>query len=60
MREARRILNRNWPLESVRVVNLRLDAANMRLEVPNLSQDAIIIDLFENEGAFDVIESIAA
>lgn len=49
----------NWQRERQKVVNLSLDPENIRLEIDNQAQDAIIADLFVNEKAFDILKSIA-
>ncbi len=49
-----------WPKEKMNVVDLFLDSENIRLENTNsFSQEALINDLFLNENAFQVLESIA-
>lgn len=50
----------NWPIIEVRPGNLFLDELNIRLDSDSeLSQSAIIIDLFENEEAYSIAESIS-
>jgi disulfide oxidoreductase YuzD len=49
----------NWDTSKVKVVNLKLDPKNVRLDIDNPSQDAIIQDLFKNEDAMQIVESIA-
>ncbi|MDB5165922.1 MAG: hypothetical protein JWM00_812 [Candidatus Saccharibacteria bacterium] len=49
----------NWDTKAVKVVNLKLDPKNVRLDIDNPSQDAIIQDLFKNEDAMQIVESIA-
>lgn len=50
----------SWPKKSINVVDLFLDSENIRLDVsPKLSQEALINDLFTNENAFQILESIA-
>lgn len=48
-----------WATKTVKVVNIKLDPKNVRLDIDNPSQDAIIQDLFENENAMQIVESIA-
>lgn len=48
----------NWTRRKQKIVNLELDPDNVRLEIDDLSQDAIIKDLYKNEKAFDVLRSI--
>ena len=48
----------SWERRKQKIVNLVLDPANVRLEIEDLSQDAIIKDLFKNEQAFTVLRSI--
>src|SRR4051812_25912131 len=51
---------RNWPRQRARITELFLDPANIRLEVPvHASQPSLINDLFMNENAMQVLESIA-
>ena len=47
-----------WPGEKVLIENLILDPENIRLEIENGSQDEIINDLFINEDAMGILESI--
>lgn len=48
----------SWPTEREKVVNLILDESNIRIDIDSPSQDAIIQDLFLNEGAMQIVESI--
>jgi len=49
-----------WPREKVKITDLFLDSKNIRLDGGvNLSQDALINDLFSNEDAMQVLKSIA-
>lgn len=48
-----------WKTNTVKVVNVELDPKNVRLDIGNPSQDAIIQDLFKNENAMQIVESIA-
>lgn len=48
----------NWKLKKVHVTNLFLDPENIRIEVENKSQDALIADLFANEDAIQILHSI--
>ncbi len=49
-----------WPREKVKITDLFLDSKNIRLDgAANLSQDALINDLFSNEDAMQVLKSIA-
>ena len=48
----------HWKREEVAVTDLSLDAENIRLEVKDKSQDALITDLFINEKAMQVLKSI--
>jgi hypothetical protein len=49
-----------WPRQRARVTELFLDPENIRLEVPiHASQPSLINDLFMNENAMQVLESIA-
>ena len=43
----------------MKVINLLLDEANARLDVEIHSQEALMWDLFHNEGAMEIVESIA-
>src|SRR3989344_4997682 len=47
-----------WKLEKVKIKNLVLDINNVRLETEHGTQDEIINDLFLNEDAMSVLESI--
>lgn len=47
-----------WKLQKVKINELVLDINNVRLEIGHESQDEIINDLFLNEDAMDVLESI--
>lgn len=51
----------NWPRKKVNVADLFLDPENIRLgvEVQTSQQEAVINDLFANENAMQVLESIA-
>lgn len=50
-----------WPRRKVNVANLFLDSKNIRLQVESKSsQEVLINDLFLNEDAMQVLESIAA
>lgn len=48
-----------WKTDTVKVVNVELDPKNVRLDIDSPSQDAIIQDLFKNEDAMQIVESIA-
>lgn len=48
----------NWTRRKQKIVNLELDPENVRLEIDDLSQDAIIRDLYKNEQAFNILRSI--
>lgn len=48
-----------WKTKAEKVVNLLLDENNIRLDTPIKSQDALIYDLFVNQDAFEIVESIA-
>jgi hypothetical protein len=49
-----------WPRQRARITELFLDPENIRLEVPvQASQQSLINDLFLNENAMQVLESIA-
>jgi hypothetical protein len=48
-----------WPSIEVEVVSLALDPQNVRLDITERSQAAIIQDLFLNEEAFKLAESIS-
>jgi len=48
----------SWPTITEKVVNLQLDESNIRIDIKNPSQDAIIQDLFANEGAMQIVESV--
>lgn len=48
-----------WKTDTVNVANVELDPKNVRLDIDNPSQDAIIQDLFKNENAMQIVESIA-
>ncbi len=49
-----------WPRQRARITELFLDPENVRLEVPvQASQQSLINDLFLNENAMQVLESIA-
>ena len=46
-----------WPIETHSVNDLYLDMENIRIPIIHPAQDAVIIDLFENENAFDIAKS---
>jgi hypothetical protein len=50
-----------WETHSVRLTDLFLDEANVRLDLgtDSVSQAALIADLFDNQGAFEVAQSVA-
>jgi hypothetical protein len=48
-----------WKTNTVKVTNIELDPKNVRLDIDSPSQDAIIQDLFKNENAIQIVESIA-
>jgi hypothetical protein len=48
-----------WPRRKVKITELFLDPDNIRLQVDVSSQEALINDLFVNEDAMQVLESIA-
>lgn len=48
-----------WPRQRVKITELFLDPDNIRLQVEVSSQEALINDLFVNEDAMQVLESIA-
>ncbi|HJM04705.1 MAG TPA: hypothetical protein QF549_03710 [Candidatus Saccharimonadaceae bacterium] len=48
-----------WETRTIKVVNTELDPKNVRLDIESPSQDAIIQDLFKNENAMQIVESIA-
>lgn len=50
-----------WPKQKIKVTDLFLDTKNIRLDLggADLSQDALINDLFTNEDAIQVLRSIA-
>jgi hypothetical protein len=51
----------SWPRQKVGIVDLFLDPENIRLGIEvQSSQEALINDLFANENAMQVLESIAA
>src|SRR3989339_1086030 len=51
----------DWTRKKVKVTDLFLDPENIRLQVEvKSSQEALINDLFLNESAMDVLESITA
>ncbi|MEZ5359921.1 MAG: hypothetical protein R3F48_13970 [Candidatus Zixiibacteriota bacterium] len=47
-----------WPLQKIKIDDLVLDIRNVRLDTEHETQDAIINDLFLNEGAMSIVESI--
>ncbi|MBU4347166.1 hypothetical protein KJ586_01465 [Patescibacteria group bacterium] len=47
-----------WEKRSIKIIDLYLDPENIRLDIENKSQDVIITDLFVNENALQVLESI--
>ena len=50
-----------WPRQKVKITDLFLDQENIRLQVEvKSSQEALISDLFFNENAMQVLESIAS
>src|SRR4051812_14526771 len=60
-RAAKRVEYHKWPRQRVRIAELFLDPENIRLEVPSqASQQSLINDLFLNENAMQVLESIAS
>ncbi|MEO7904179.1 MAG: hypothetical protein ABIR91_00125 [Candidatus Saccharimonadales bacterium] len=48
----------SWTRRKQKIINLELDPENVRLEINELSQDAIIKDLYKNEQAFNILRSI--
>src|SRR3954454_13865044 len=55
-----RVEYQKWPRQWARITELFLDPENIRLEVPvQASQPSLINDLFVNENAMQVLESIA-
>lgn len=48
-----------WETKTFKVTNLKLDPKNVRLDIDNPSQDAIIKDIFKNENAMQIVESIS-
>lgn len=48
-----------WKTKTVKVINVELDPKNVRLDIDDPSQDAIVQDLFKNENAMQIVESIA-
>lgn len=48
----------SWPTKKEKVVNLVLDESNIRLDIDSPSQDAIIQDLFKNEDAMQIVQSV--
>lgn len=48
-----------WPKRKAKITELSLDPDNIRLQVEVSSQEALINDLFVNEDAMQVLESIA-
>ena len=50
----------SWPRQKIKIIDLFLDSRNVRLDLSDeLSQDALISDLFSNEDAMQVLTSIA-
>lgn len=59
-KKTRRVDYQKWPRQRARVTELFLDPENIRLEVPSrASQQSLINDLFLNEDAMQVLQSIA-
>lgn len=58
-KQAKRPSYENWPRQTIRVSDLFLDPENIRLQVEVRSpQQSLINDLFTNENAMQVLESI--
>jgi len=51
-------LQKEWPEKEVSIVSLLLDENNIRLDISNKTQDVVITDLFVNENAMQILESI--
>lgn len=51
-------LQDDWKEKTVSIQQLLLDEENIRLDLQNKSQDAVITDLFINEKAMEILESI--
>lgn len=47
----------NWPIREYPIQQLFLDQHNIRTPISNQDQDALIRDMFTNEGAFDIAKS---
>jgi len=51
-------LQKDWKEIDVKLNDLLLDEENIRLDISNKTQDVVINDLFINEDAFQILESI--
>lgn len=51
-------LQKEWVEKEVAIENLLLDEENIRLDITNKTQDVVITDLFVNEDAMQILESI--
>lgn len=49
----------DWKEKTLKVTNLYLDPDNIRLDLKNKTQDALISDLFANENTMQILEGIA-
>lgn len=50
---------KDWKRKTIKITNLFLDPENIRLQVARKTQDSLINDLFINENAMQILESIA-
>lgn len=51
-------LQKEWEEQEVLINSILLDEENIRLDIANKTQDAVITDLFVNEEAMQILESI--
>jgi hypothetical protein len=49
----------NWRRKRVNVADIDLDPDNIRLDIPEKTQEALMADLFMNEKAMELVENIA-
>lgn len=47
----------NWPIKEYSIEHLYLDQKNIRTPISNQDQNALIQDMFANEGAFELVKS---
>lgn len=53
------MLKFDWKTMVIKVIDVELDPKNVRLDIDDLSQNAIILDLFASENVVQLVEKIA-